>query len=256
MTGGARSRRKRAKEGMSDSESELTVSLWRGAQHGRYETYKVPLRENQTVLDVVTFVQRHLDPTLSYRFACRVGMCGSCAMTVNGRPRWTCRTHVSSVAKSGRLEIGPLQNLPVIKDLAADMRVFFEKWQQAKGAFVPSRTRNDDVAPIKPDSAARIAADAAIECINCGICYAACDTVRWNSDYLGPAALNRAWTLVNDERDSATTQRLQAVAAFRGPPAGPSPQSRQEICPQRPNPTAPFSGLQRPTPRAHLKGEI
>src|SRR5215471_1026175 len=132
------------KESMSDSRSELTVSLWRGAQQGRYETYKVPWRENQTVLDVVTFVQRHLDPTLSYRFACRVGMCGSCAMTVNGRPRWTCRTHVSSVVKDGRLEIAPLENLPIIKDLAADMRPFFDKWQRAKGAFVPSRTRNDD----------------------------------------------------------------------------------------------------------------
>ena len=81
--------------------SDLTVSLWRGADQGRYETYSVPLRENQTVLDVVTWVQRNVDPTLSYRFACRVGMCGSCAMTVNGRPRWTCRTHVSKVAKRG-----------------------------------------------------------------------------------------------------------------------------------------------------------
>src|SRR5215475_12661210 len=148
---------------MSDARSELTVSLWRGAQEGRYESYNVPLRENQTVLDVVTFVQRHLDPTLSYRFACRVGVCGSCAMTVNGRPRWTCRTHVASVAAGGRLEIGPLANLPVIKDLATD---------------------------------------AAIECINCGVCHAACDTVRWNADYLGPAALNRAWSLVNDQRDA------------------------------------------------------
>src|SRR5262244_48641 len=153
------------KESMSDSRSELTVSLWRGAQQGRYETYKVPWRENQTVLDVVTFVQRHLDPTLSYRFACRVGMCGSCAMTVNGRPRWTCRTHVSNVAESGRLEIGPLENLPVIKDLVTDMREFFEKWQQAKGTFAPSGTRREDVAPIRPDTPARIAADAAIECI-------------------------------------------------------------------------------------------
>src|SRR5262249_3549892 len=74
------------KDSMPDPRSDLTVSLWRGAQQGRYESYKVPWRENQTVLDVVTFVQRHLDPTLSYRFACRVGMCGSCAMTVNGRP--------------------------------------------------------------------------------------------------------------------------------------------------------------------------
>src|SRR5260221_1398881 len=204
------------KESMSDSRSELTVSLWRGGQQGRYETYKVPLRENQTVLDVVTFVQRHLDPTLSYRFACRVGMCGSCAMTVNGRPRWTCRTHVSRVAARGRLDIGPLENLPIIKDLAADMQPFFDKWQQAKGAFVPSQTRNDEIERIRPDSAARIAADAAIECINCGICYAACDTVRWNSDYLGPAALNRAWTLVNDVRDGANAVRLQAVVVSCG----------------------------------------
>src|SRR5438270_3680035 len=140
------------KESMSDPRSELTVSLWRGAQQGRYETYKVPWRENQTVLDVVTFVQRHLDPTLSYRFACRVGMCGSCAMTVNGRPRWTCRTHVATVADGGRLEIGPLANLPIIKDLAADLRPFFDKWQQAKGAFAPSRTREDDVARVRPDA--------------------------------------------------------------------------------------------------------
>ena len=183
---------------MSNTESELTVSLWRGAQRGRYETYKVPMHANQTVLDVVTWVQRNVDPTLSYRFACRVGMCGSCAMTVNGGPRWTCRTIASNVAKGGRLEIGPLENLPVIKDLAADMRVFFEKWQQAKGVFAPSKTRHDAIERIKSDSEARIAADLAIECINCAICYAACDSVRWNPDYLGPAQLNRAWTLVND----------------------------------------------------------
>src|SRR5580658_8137429 len=88
---------------------ELKVSLWRGAQSGHYQVFAVPLRENQTVLDVVTYVQRHLDPTLSYRFACRVGVCGSCAMMVNGRPRWTCRTHVSKVIEDGSLEIGPLE---------------------------------------------------------------------------------------------------------------------------------------------------
>src|SRR5580700_8221589 len=125
--------------------SELKVSLWRGGEAGRYQAFAVPLRENQTVLDVVTYVQRHLDPTLSYRFACRVGVCGSCAMTVNGRPRWTCRTHVSKVVADGGLEIGPLENLPVIKDLATDMQPFFEKWQEAKGVFAPSKTRHDDI---------------------------------------------------------------------------------------------------------------
>ncbi len=108
-------------------QTSLSVSIWRGGQTGTFENYSVPCRDNQTVLDVVTYVQRHIDPTLSYRFACRVGMCGSCAMTVNGRPRWTCRTHVSRVNHGGTLEIAPLSNLPVIKDLATDMKPFFEK---------------------------------------------------------------------------------------------------------------------------------
>ena len=234
----------------------LDVSVWRGRAQGRYETYQVPQRENQTVLDVVTWVQRNLDATLSYRFACRVGMCGSCAMTVNGRPRWTCRTHVAKVAKHGRLTIAPLENLPVIKDLAADMTPFFEKWQAAKGVFAPSKTREQPVEQITPDSAARRAADAGIECINCGVCYAACDTVRWNSDYLGPAALNRAWTLVNDVRDAGNAARLTAAAAAGGCHACHSHQSCQEHCPLALNPTASIAGLKRRTLQAYLRGEI
>jgi fumarate reductase iron-sulfur subunit len=241
---------------MSNARSELRVSLWRGGEDGRYETYAVPLRENQTVLDVVTWVQRNLDSSLAYRFACRVGMCGSCAMTVNGRPRWTCRTHVSRVAEGGRLEIGPLENLPLIKDLAADMRPFFEKWQQARGAFAPSKTRHDPIEKIRADSPARRAADAAIECINCGVCYAACDTVRWDEDYLGPAALNRAWTLVNDVRDTANAARLEAVAANGGCHACHSHQSCQEHCPLALNPTASIAGLKRRTMLGFLRGEI
>jgi fumarate reductase iron-sulfur subunit len=234
----------------------LEVSLWRGGTDGRFVAYEVPQRQNQTVLDVVTFVQRHLDATLAYRFACRVGMCGSCAMTVNGRPRWTCRTHVSKVAGNGRLKIAPLANLPVIKDLAADLRPFFEKWQAAKGVFAPSQTRREPAARIVPDSPARRAADAAIECINCGVCHAACDTVRWNAEYLGPAALNRAWTLVNDARDAGNTARLAAVAATGGCHTCHSHQSCQELCPLALNPTASIAGLKRRTVQAYLKGEI
>jgi fumarate reductase iron-sulfur subunit len=245
---------------MSEATSELSVSLWRGGEHGRYETYRVPRRDNQTVLDVVTFVQRHIDPTLSYRFACRVGVCGSCAMTVNGKPRWTCRTHVSKVvgddATGGQLEIGPLENLPVIKDLATDMAVFFAKWQDAKGVFAPSKTRHEAIEQISPESPARRAADAAIECINCGVCYAGCDTVRWNSSYLGPAALTRAFTLVNDVRDAGNTARLQAVAATGGCHACHSHQSCQELCPQSLNPTAAIAALKRRTAAAYLKGEL
>ena len=234
----------------------LRVALWRGGCDGRYVTYEAPMHESQTVLDIVTWIQRNLDSTLSYRFACRVGMCGSCAMTVNGRPRWTCRTLISKVAASGRITIGPLRNLPVIKDLAADMQPFFEKWQRAKGRFAPSKTRSEPLERISPESPARRAADAAIECINCGVCYAACDTVRWNPDYLGPAALNRAWTLINDVRDAANVERLVAVAVGGGCHACHSHQSCSEQCPVGLNPTASIAGLKRRTAQAYWRGEI
>ena len=102
----------------------------------------------------------------------------------------------------------------------------------------------------------RIAASAAIECINCGVCYAACDTVRWNPDYLGPAALNRAWTLVNDCRDGAVPERLQAVAARGGCHACHTHQSCQAHCPTALNPTASIASLKRRTVQAWLTGEI
>ncbi len=89
--------------------SRLLVSVWRGGDEGLYHRFEVPREANQTVLDVVTYIQQRLEPTLAYRFACRVGMCGSCAMTVNGIARWTCRTHVAKVAHDDRLEIGPLR---------------------------------------------------------------------------------------------------------------------------------------------------
>lgn len=234
----------------------IDVAIWRGREDGRYQSFRVPLRANQTVLDVVTHVQRHLDPTVSYRFACRVGVCGSCAMTVNGRPRWTCRTHVSKVIEKGRLEIGPLGNLPVIKDLAADMTRFFEKWQEAKGTFEPTGSRHDDLAAISPQSPERKRADAAIECINCGVCFAACDTVRWNEDYMGPAALNRAWTLVNDVRDGGNAGRLHAVAQGGGCHACHTHQSCEAHCPVGLNPTASIAGLKRRTMEAYIRGDL
>ena len=216
----------------------------------------MPRHPSQTVLDVVTHIQRALDPTLAYRFACRVGMCGSCAMTVNGVPRWTCRTHIDKVARNDRLEIGPLKNLPVIRDLVTDMREFFDKWAQAKGHFKGTATRNDDFARVSPESHERKLAEAGIECIGCGVCYAACDVVAWNADYLGPAALNRAWTLIKDERDQKTMERLRAVAGDAGCHSCHTHMSCTERCPKHLSPTAGIAGLKRAVAKAALRGEL
>jgi fumarate reductase iron-sulfur subunit len=227
--------------------STLRVAVWRGGAEGRWQEFDVPRRESQTVLDVVTHIQRHLDPTLAYRFACRVGMCGSCAMTVNGTPRWTCRTHVDKVAKAGALRIGPLANMPVIRDLVADMREFFDKWARAGGQFKPTASRDEEFATIDPRSRERREADAGIECIGCGVCYAACDVVKWNREYLGPAALNRAWTLVNDVRDGGQAARLHAVAGDAGCHSCHTMMSCTELCPKELSPTRSIAGLKRAT---------
>jgi fumarate reductase iron-sulfur subunit len=236
--------------------SALRVRIWRGGESGEFQQFDVPRQESQTVLDVVTYVQRSLDPTLAYRYACRVGMCGSCAMTVNGRAMWTCRTHVSKVAEDGDLEIAPLHNLPVVRDLVTDMAPFFDKWARAKGRFHGNQTRKDHFARVSPQSAQRKRVDAGIECIGCGVCYSSCDVVTWNPEYLGPAALNRAWTLVNDVRDTATRERLAAVAGDAGCHACHTHVTCSERCPKGIEPTAGIAGLKRMVMAAALKGDL
>lgn len=230
---------------MAQSQSMLAVEVWRGGTDGRFQTFAVPRRANQTVLDVVTEIQRDQDPTLAYRFACRVGMCGSCAMVVNGRPRWTCRLRVEAAAIDGSIRLEPLRNLTVVKDLAVEMSDFFDKWRDARGFFEPGAEPATDFAVVEPASRARAAADEGIECIGCGVCYSACDVVAWNRDYLGPAALNRAWTLINDVRDRGQDARFAAIAGDAGCPACHTHMSCTDFCPKAIAPTYAIAGLKR-----------
>ncbi|HWW46678.1 MAG TPA: succinate dehydrogenase/fumarate reductase iron-sulfur subunit [Xanthobacteraceae bacterium] len=231
----------------------LEVRIWRGSEEGGFQTFSMPRRASQTVLDAVTEIQREQDASLSYRFACRVGMCGSCAMIVNGRPRWTCRTRVDNVVENGCLTLEPLKNLPVVKDLAVDMEPFFNKWRDAHGYFEPGDEPPEDFAIVAPSTPERQAADASIECINCGVCYSACDVVAWNSDYLGPAALNRAWSLVNDVRDQGQDSRLAAVSGDAGCHSCHSHMSCTDFCPKALSPTLSIAGLKRETARNIFK---
>lgn len=242
-------------DSQGDSPS-MTITVWRGDASGGWdETFEVPRYESQTVLDVVAWIQAEADPTLSYRFACRVGMCGSCAMMVNGVPRWTCRTHVGKVLEGGAMHIAPLRNLPVIKDLAADMDPFFDKWIAAEGVFHPTDTRHDPMQPILPETAERAEASAGIECINCSVCYAACDTVAGDPDFLGPAALNRAWTLFNDAKDGAGNAILDAVSGKGGCHSCHTMGNCAHHCPNELNPMTAIAGLKRATVRRALGGK-
>lgn len=233
--------------------NEMEVSVWRGDESGAFETFMVPTQESQTVLDVVSWIQQHQDYSLTYRYACRVGMCGSCAMMVNGKPRWTCRTHIKKVIANNRLEIAPLRNLPVIKDLVTDMDVFFDKWVEAEGLHHPTSTRDDPIERIDPESSARQQANAGIECINCAVCYSSCDTVSNNPDYLGPAALQRAWTVYNDSRDKDRDKILKSVSGSDGCHNCHTQGSCSLYCPNELNPMDAIAGLKRASIQSLLK---
>ena len=169
----------------------LKVTIERGPDAAAaQQSFDVPAYENQTVLDVVSWVQQNADPTLSYQVCLpRRHVWSLCD---DGERRAALDLPDAYLKGAGRQcsHIGPLRNLPVIKDLAVDMDPFFDKWVAAEGVHHGALTRDDPIAPVDEDSAARVTANAGIECINCSVCYAACDTVAGNPDYLGPAACN------------------------------------------------------------------
>ena len=188
----------------------LSVSVWRGKSEGGFVRYEVPRQTSQTVLDVVTHIQRELEPSLAYRFACRVGMCGTCAISVNGIPRLACKTRPSQLP-AGPLTLEPLPNLPVIRDLVVSMDPFFEQWKRVLPEFRPADPEATTLKSIPAASAyARNSPDKR-DCITCGTCYAACGIAGTNQRYLGPAALNRAYLRILDPRDSAKRERLRIV---------------------------------------------
>ncbi len=162
------------------------------------------------MLDALVEVQRNQDPTLAFRYACRVGMCGSCAMVVNGRERWACRTRLASL--DDPVDVRPLYHFPVLRDLVVDMTPFVDRIRSLGAAMTPASTKVS-YATIPRDLPARREADEAIECIGCGMCVSACTMVAMNERFPGPAALNRAFTLVLDERDTGREARWRVLLA-------------------------------------------
>lgn len=226
---------------------EITVRVQRTGENGatpRLETHRLALAEKASVLDALFALQRGPCPDLAFRFSCRVGMCGSCAMVVNGRERLTCSTLIKEAGTELRIE--PLRNLPVIRDVAVDLKPFFAAYRQSLPQFIPrDDLKADEFYPIPHDSAEWKALDHQPQCIDCGSCYSACTLVTLKRGYLGPMALHRALNLVVDPRDKARSERLNLVAgeagAFRCHTLG----NCRDVCPRGISPTHSIERLKR-----------
>ncbi len=187
----------------------LRVFRWSADTPERVEDYRVSSGPDTTVLDALVDIQRTQDPTLAFRYACRVGMCGSCAMVVNGRERWACRTRLAALG-DGPVSVRPLYHFPLLRDLVVDMTPFVAKLGTVGAAFTP-RPDAARAADVPSGSRARREIDAAIECIGCGMCLSACTIVAHNPRFPGPAALNRAFTLELDPRDDGQAARWRVL---------------------------------------------
>ncbi len=238
---------KEAQEEKVEKRPSVRVKIRRGGAADdpdeRVDVFEVETGPRMTVLDALVAVQSGQDATLSFRYSCRVGMCGTCAIKVNGRPAWACRTRLEGLGDEVTLE--PLTNFPTLSDLAIDMSAFFEKMKKARGWLEPTKAAEKAPALIAPNSRERKRIEPHIECITCGICYASCSIVGHDSDYLGPAALNRAYTLVNDSRDALGVERLLEVCTEDGAWRCHSQYNCTESCPKGISPTGAIKGLKR-----------
>lgn len=155
------------------------------------------------VVDALFAIQDGIDSSLAFRVNCRAGMCGSCALRVDGRERLACQTPLALVGDSVRIE--PLRHLPVLRDLVVDLSPFFEKYGRIHPEFKAGGTSRAKTL------LERELVDRALNCISCGACYSACDVVGLNPRFLGPAALARAWALVGDRRSDGDWHLQEAV---------------------------------------------
>jgi succinate dehydrogenase / fumarate reductase iron-sulfur subunit len=181
---------------------------------GRFDRYELQVTDetSTTILDVLIRLQKEQDPTLSFRYACRVNMCGSCGMVINGREGLACKTNVSDFAGNPPITIRPLNHFPVVKDLVVDMDPFFQHYEACLPFFVPKEARTEP-SIIRPDSTERQAIGLATECIACGCCVSSCTMANYHQGYAGPAPLNRAFTLLMDSRDGLFEERMDRVLA-------------------------------------------
>ncbi|HRP35748.1 MAG TPA: succinate dehydrogenase iron-sulfur subunit [Gammaproteobacteria bacterium] len=179
-------------------------------ENPRMDTYEVDLeRCGPMVLDALIKIKNEIDPTLTFRRSCREGICGSCAMNIDGVNTLACTIAIEEAR--GDVKVYPLPHMPVVKDLVPDLSNFYAQYAAIK-PWIQTRT------PAPPDSE-RLQSKADQEkinepsaCILCACCSTACPSYWWNSDrYLGPAALLAAYRWIVDSRDEATGERLDAL---------------------------------------------
>jgi fumarate reductase iron-sulfur subunit len=195
----------------------LQVARYRPEQQSEitFDEYEVPCPKDWVVLDGLNHIKDRIDGTLSYRWSCRMGICGSCGMTVNGEPKLTCATFLADYAP-GPIRIEPLRNFPVIRDLIVDIDDFMRKLVRVKPWIVrdtekPLSEGEYRQTPEELDEYKQFSM-----CINCMLCYSACPIYALDPKFIGPAVIALAQRYNLDNRDEGAPERMEVLSEHEG----------------------------------------
>lgn len=199
-------------------EDNITLEIFRySPEEGTepsFQSYEIPMHEDWVILDALNYIKDQIDGTLSYRWSCRMGVCGSCGMMVNGKPVLTCATFLQHLAP-GPVRIEPLENFPVVRDLVIEMSDFIGKLQKVKPWIIREEEAPQEEEYLQtPDQLADFKQYSM--CINCMLCYSACPVYGLQPGFIGPAAIALAQRYNMDSRDQGNRERMETLSTEEG----------------------------------------
>ena len=180
-----------------------------------FQSYEVPLRKDWVILDALNYVKDYMDGSLSFRWSCRMGVCGSCGMMVNGNPELTCATFLEKLAP-GPIRIEPLANFPVVRDLVIDMSDFMHKLKSVKPWVIRNKNEAEPEGEYLQTPSQLADYKQFSMCINCMLCYAACPVYGLEPEFTGPAAIALAQRYNKDNRDQGQEERMSILSTDEG----------------------------------------
>ncbi|PSQ29722.1 succinate dehydrogenase [Halobacteriales archaeon SW_6_65_46] len=255
--------RRRTRELVEEADHVVELKVFRfdpevpEKEEPRFDTFRVPFSKGMTVLDALMWARDQYDSSLTFRHSCRQAVCGSDALFVNGKQRLGCKTQVADLADSGvpeTVRIEPLPHAEVVKDLVVDMEHFYDQMESVEPYFQDEDTP-DGLEEQYQSRENREKVKMSTRCIWCGACMSSCNIAAGNNDYLGPAAINKAYRFAMDERegDELTEHRLNIIEQEHGVWRCQTQFSCTEVCPKDIPLTEHIQELKREAVKSNLK---
>jgi succinate dehydrogenase / fumarate reductase iron-sulfur subunit len=224
-----------------------------GKQEPRFDDFHVPYEPGMTVLDALIYARDQFDASLTFRHSCRQAICGSDALFINGRQRLGCQTQLSDLDQPVRIE--PLPHSEVVKDLVVDMEHFYDQMESVEPYFQTENRPEGELEEQRQSRENREKIKTSTRCIWCGACMSSCNIAAGDNEYLGPAAINKAYRFAMDEREGENMKqrRLEIIEQEHGVWRCQTQFSCTEVCPKDIPLTEHIQELKREAVKSNLK---